>query len=398
LICRNILSKRINIKVLKGRATMKRQIINISATILGILVGFFVNLPVSAQTATHRTPLDFDGDGKTDIVVARSIIDIFERLPFEWWIYGSASNQMMPVVTFGAAINPGHIPIPADYDGDGKTDIAVFLRGVAGGGKGNQSFFYVLRSSDGRVDWIKWGLDSDDPYMTQDFDGDGKADPTVVRCGIPVPGQPTIILENRTWYILESRNNYQSYRVETFGKCDASRDRSIRGDFDGDGKADLAFYRQLDVNANGQTTPANRFYMKLSGRRNIVRKIRFDYAENGRVIQGDFDGDGRTDIASVRSEVSGDFRYRWWYWLRSSDGQFVAKQFGASHPSFDQQDSVVPGDYDGDGKTDTAIFRAFGLGPRQTYFYIDGSRDGFKVVPWGLELSDLPVAQYIYVR
>lgn len=369
-------------------------------TILSIFIVIIsITSFVQAQTATHRAPLDFDGDGKTDLTVARVIIDNNERLPLQWWIQSSATSQPMSPIIFGAFRNPGHLPTPADYDGDGKTDIAVFLRGISGGGDGNQAFFYVLRSSDGRVDWIPWGLDSDNPYLTQDFDGDGKADPTVVRCGIPVPGQPTIIFENRTWYILESRNNYQTYRVEEFGKCDASRDRPIRGDFDGDGKADLAYFRELDVDSDGQTTPANRFYMKMSGRRNTVRAVRFDYAQNGAIIQGDFDGDGKTDIASARTEQQGEFGYRWWYWVRSSDGQFVAKQFGLNHPNFAQTDLFVPGDYDGDGITDTAVYRTFDLGPdRKAYFHIDGSRDGYRIVQWGLELPDLPISQYIYVR
>ncbi|MCW5961131.1 MAG: VCBS repeat-containing protein [Pyrinomonadaceae bacterium] len=354
-----------------------------------------LSIAIAAQTATYRAPLDFDGDGKTDPAVARIIIDLHERQPLQWWILGSATNQTMPVINFGAFRFPGHIPIPADYDGDGKTDIAVFLRGANGGGDGNQAFFYVLRSSDGQVDYIAWGIDSDDPYLTQDFDGDGKADPTVVRCYIP--GNPIEVLPARTWYILESRTNYQTYRVEEFGKCDASRDRPIRGDFDGDRKADLALFRELDVRENGQTTPANRFYIKLSSRRNTVRAVRFDYAQNGAVIEGDFDGDGKTDIASARTEQQGESGYRWWYWIRSSDGRFVAKQFGLNHPNFAQIDLFVPGDYDGDGITDTAVYRTFDLGPdRRAYFHIDGSRDGYRVVQWGLELPDLPIAQYLF--
>lgn len=357
-----------------------------------LLLNTLMILPLSAQTATHRAPLDFDGDGKTDVVVARVIIDLFERQPLQWWILGSATNQPMPVINFGAFRNPGHIPIPADYDGDGKTDIAVYLRG---NGDANQAFFYVLRSSDGRVAYIPWGIERDDPYLTQDFDGDGKADPTVVRCFIP--GNPPITLENWTWYILESRNNYQTYRVEEFGKCDENQKRPIRGDFDGDRKADLAYFQESDVLQNGQTTPANRFYIKLSSRRNTIRTDRFDYAQNGAVIEGDFDGDGKTDIASARTEQQGEFGYRWWYWIRSSDGQFVAKQFGLNHPNFAQTDLFVPGDYDGDGITDTAVYRTFDLGPdRRAYFHIDGSRDGYRVVQWGLELPDLPIAQYLF--
>ncbi len=40
-----------------------------------------------------------------------------------------------------------------------------------------------------------------------------------------------------------------------------------------------------------------------------------------------------------------------WNILRSSDGSFSAMQFGLT------TDIPVPGDYDGDGKTDVAVFR-----------------------------------------
>jgi hypothetical protein len=53
---------------------MQKKMVNFTATILGILIGFCVIMTISAQTATHRTPLDFDGDGKTDIFVARVFI------------------------------------------------------------------------------------------------------------------------------------------------------------------------------------------------------------------------------------------------------------------------------------------------------------------------------------
>ncbi|HEY0429226.1 MAG TPA: FG-GAP-like repeat-containing protein, partial [Pyrinomonadaceae bacterium] len=59
----------------------------------------------------------------------------------------------------------------------------------------------------------------------------------------------------------------------------------------------------------------------------------------------DFDGDGKTDISIFRPSAG-----EWWY-LRSSDGQNRAFQFGSS------SDKLTPADFTGDGKTDVAFWR-----------------------------------------
>jgi hypothetical protein len=90
---------------------------------------------------------------------------------------------------------------------------------------------------------------------------------------------------------------------------------------------------------------------------------------------GDFDADGRADLA-LWHPVSGD-----WEYIRSLDGVLITQHWGASG------DRPVPGHYDGDGRTDLAVYR-----PSQGNWYIFQSfLNSLKTVHWG-ESTDLPVA------
>lgn len=104
------------------------------------------------------------------------------------------------------------------------------------------------------------------------------------------------------------------------------------------------------------------------------------------IVPADFDGDNKTDIAVFRFTQPGP---TFWYWLQSSDSAFRALQFGLGVGG-GQADFAVPGDYDGDGKTDQAVRRINGSQPNSTPFYVNQSSAGFSGLLWGTLNMETP--------
>ena len=105
-------------------------------------------------------------------------------------VYRQSTGQWFALLPTGQTIQPtwgcrpcGDVPVPADYDGDGTADVAVF--------RPSTGTWYIVRSSDGALQQVQWGASGDVP-VTGDFDGDGKTDVATYR---PSTG---------IWYILRS--------------------------------------------------------------------------------------------------------------------------------------------------------------------------------------------------
>jgi hypothetical protein len=154
-------------------------------------------------------PADFDGDGRTDLGVWRPDSG-------EWWILKSSNDydQDQPLVYRWGKL--GDIPVQADYDGDGLTDLAVF--------RSMENRWYIHESASGKMSAHAFGIAGMDVLVPADYTGDRKADVAVYRGGI--------------WYVLSSETS----ETETF-HLGFTDDTPVPADFDGDGLTDFAVYR-----------------------------------------------------------------------------------------------------------------------------------------------------------
>ena len=215
---------------------------------------------------------DFDGDGKTDIAV-------FRPSAGAWHFQGKAT------VFLGVSSD---IPVPADYDGDGDDDVAVF------------------RPSTGC-----WYVQGQDPV----FYGTERRHARTGR--------------------LRRRRRRRHRRVPALGRrlvrpaagprlsSGTTGDIPVPADYDGDGDDDIA--------VSGR--PSAGWYVQ--GASAVFGGLSTDVP-----VPADYDGDGDDDIAVFRPSIGG------WY--------------GRGRPPFScglDGDIPVPGNYDADSADDIGVFR-----------------------------------------
>ena len=241
------------------------------------------------------------------------------------WYTNSADGCAFTAVKWGMASDK---LVPADYDGDGILDAAVW--------RAETGTWLIRRSSDAKAQILKFGKDSQDIPVPADYDGDGKAEIAVWR---PATGE---------WMI--GKKNI------SFG---VAGDVPVQADYDGDRKADIAVFR----------TSENRWLIQQSSDGRLRSEV-FGQAGKDTLVPADYTGDGKADIAVYGSGK--------WLVLNSESGETEPFVMGFA------DDVAAPGDYDGDGVADFAVFR------NGTWYIYDSGSPRFRTFDFGNE-NDVPV-------
>src|SRR6185369_4673347 len=285
-----------------------------------------------AQTAPRKAVVDFNGDGKTDFAIMRPEFNA-PGAQYTWWIQNNGSTDFTALRLGLRGID---VPVPADYDGDGKTDIAMFRsRPVTGDDAGT---WYILESSTNQFRIEKFGIAGDNATIVDDYDGDGKADLAVYRINTAAqgPGQAYFLYKG-TANNPQGNVTYVPWGMR-YGTQSESADEPYTGDFDGDGKADFAVQRHADITATSSNTPAVFYILTATG------NVSYQYfgLKSDRVVPGDYDGDGKTDICVVRGFNIAPSQITWYIHYTSGQPDDAIPFGKGSNPNFSQ------GDYDGD--------------------------------------------------
>jgi hypothetical protein len=243
------------------------------------------------RIAAHRTA-DVDGDGRDDLLVVGFGDYPGGRIGIWWNNDGKLSEQLLSEES-GAVW--GDI---ADLDGDGDRDVIVTFannhpRIVAYVNEGNRRL--VSRTIIERP--IGWGYNR---CLLVDWDNDGDLD--IVECAgnnLELRGRP--IKAHHGIRVLRNDGNWQ-FKEMLFERLDGAMD-VVAGDFNGDGRTDLAataFY--LDWR---QPTPTTFLLLLQKPDGSVERSTIDDRFWNRwmRIAAGDADGDGDIDIVLGAAEV-----------------------------------------------------------------------------------------------
>ena len=306
---------------------------------------------------------DWNGDGRSDLVLQqRGLSD--ETLLLLGRAAGGFETAQVISNQFGTTpdhwSHSGRVLVPGDWNGDGRTDLLMQQRSA------QYNSFVLLGRALGGFETVRtvttqsgmtadrWAA-ADHTAIVGDYDGDGRSD--LVLQQRLASGQDTLMLRgNATGGFDNAAVVTQSFGTTGFHWASDER-VLVAGDWNGDGRTDLVLQQR--------TSQYNSFLLsgRAAGGFDPVRTITTTAgttanhwaADGRRLVPGDYDGDGRTDLVMAQRTP----QYNSFLLLGAAIGDFRPPVQQVTHAyGFDAQiwsaaeHTAIPGDWNGDGATD----------------------------------------------
>jgi hypothetical protein len=215
---------------------------------------------------------DFNADGKLDLAVANTMSGTVSVL------LGNGDGTFQPALNFAVGINPVSLAV-GDFNGDGKLDLAVANFGTNGSvllGNGDGTFQPAISFAGGGTS-----------VVASDFNADGKLDLALssLSSGNTGPGTVNILLG-------KGDGTFQAPVSYNAGSNTNAAALAL-GDFNGDGKLDLA------VGSGSTNSNGNISLLLGNGDGTFQSAANYGEGSNPYLTVGDFNADGRLDLAVV---------------------------------------------------------------------------------------------------
>jgi dienelactone hydrolase len=291
-----------------------------------------VDYPTGAQPSSVAVG-DFNGDGKLDLAIAnQNCASPPCNAGSVSILLGNGDGTFEPAMEFSTGPAPYSVAV-GDFNGDGKLDLAIANSGppipsdisiLLGNGDGTfqPAVYYGTGSGTGPAS-----------VAVGDFNHDGKLDLAVANfsCGTPC-GNIAVLLGNGDG-TFQPAVNYNA------GKQPIS---IAIGDFNNDGNLDLAV---------GNASSSNVSVLLGNGDGTFKAPVNYSVPSDAvSVAVGDFNGDGRLDLVVAAASCRGCTYVS--LLLGNGDGTFTA---AVNYAAGTNPNSVALGDFNGDGRLDIAV-------------------------------------------
>jgi VCBS repeat protein/glycosyltransferase TcdB-like subunit of Tc toxin len=227
-------------------------------------------IPVEAANSDTFLFADFNGDGKTDLI-------------FGGYVALADNNGLLPALT---PLSSGQNGVPGDFDGDGRVDVIYRADPYWQIALSNGSGFAVAAQFTDAT----YPPSSASPAVA-DLNGDGLDD--------------IVLLAGTTARAYLSKGNgemVQAWTISGVYHTNVS-DRIYLGDWNSDGRADIAYHNSAGTNVQFYvSTPNNQLAL-------LTTKPWSNPSNGGfNILSGDWDGDGVTDLLVRQPSVYTAYR------------------------------------------------------------------------------------------